>query len=437
MGLQFIPMEFDESSEFKMELDRLESESRKIRVLNVVERQGRKRYLVAVPDDQVDYLAAKLTTYRDDVPTEERRPRNEPLASGISSIADGDLEDYWSDEGEDLPEPKEEFWWEVWLGDLGDSEVDVEQTFRDEASTQGIRLSEQTARFPERVVILAYTSFEKWQEFPGLLRDLTEFRRANMLTGEFRELAPSDQGEFVARLAERAIPAGAHAPAVCLLDTGVNRGHPLLERSLSENETQAWKDEWGAEDHEGHGTELAGLALYGALERALLESDELPLTHRLESVKILPPVGKNEPPDYGPITVGSMAKAELQSPQRSRVFCLATTSESDDHWRPTLWSASVDAACSGVDAQPRRLVVAAAGNLREHKGVDYPQENYMSSIEDPSQAWNVLSVGAYTNFSWPGEPDLKGYECIALPGTLSPASRTSYCWGRDSPWLGW
>ncbi|GEM_PF-2410490 len=56
-----------------------------------------------------------------------------------------------------------------------------------------------------------------------------------------------------------------------------------------------------------------------------------------------------------------------------------------------------------------------------------------SSVEDPSQSWNSLTVGGYTNLAWIQEEGLEGYSPIAKPGTLSPTSRTSLCWG-DEPW---
>jgi len=54
----------------------------------------------------------------------------------------------------------------------------------------------------------------------------------------------------------------------------------------------------------GHGTEMAGLALYGDLTPLLAGSMPVVLTHRLETVKILPPRGKKpHPPDnWGSVT---------------------------------------------------------------------------------------------------------------------------------------
>ena len=176
---------------------------------------------------------------------------------------------------------------------------------------------------------------------------------------------------------------------------------------------------WGSDDHQGHGTQLAGVCLFGPLGEPLYGNHPVELRHRLESVKILPRDGRNEPPDYGPITLGAMALAESAAPNQQRVFCLAVTAEGDDHWRPTLWSAALDQACAGTMDGYRRLVLVSAGNLREDVGKNYPTENYVSSVENPAQSWNALTVGAYTNLAWIAEQGLEGYTPIAKPGTLS------------------
>ncbi len=430
-GLQFIPMLFDESSDFDLELQQLENTSPGTRIVSAKERDGRKEYLVAVPDSEVSKLANKFRDYRDKDHW-KGKPKNEPLASSIGDIDAADLEDYWTGASEALPKANELLWWEVWL-DTSGKEENVGAWFRKTAASQELVVSPQQVQFPDRVVILGYASFSQWRSFPGLLRSLTELRKAAVVAGEFTSLPPAGQAEFINDLLGRTTFADDDAVRVCVLDTGVNRGHPLLEDSLSEQHTQAWDADWGSDDHHGHGTEMAGVCLFGPLGEPLYSDEQVKLLHRLESVKILPPTGENDPPDYGPITVGSMALAEMVSPKSQRVFCMAVTASGDDQWRPTLWSAAIDQAAAGVGGDQRRLLIVSVGNLREDVGKNYPDENHVSSVEDPAQSWNALTVGGYTDLAWIQEAGLEGYTPIALPGTLSPGSRTSLCWG-DEPW---
>jgi len=138
---------------------------------------------------------------------------------------------------------------------------------------------------------------------------------------------------------------------------------------------------------------MAGICLYGPLGEPLYSDAEVRLLHRLESVKILPRKGQNHPPDYGPITIGSMALAETMSPHTPRIYCMAVTAPGDDQWRPTLWSAAIDQAASGVNDGQRRLVVLSAGNLREDVGKDYP-------VESRFQCRRPLAVVELTNRRW-------------------------------------
>ena len=69
----------------------------------------------------------------------------------------------------------------------------------------------------------------------------------------------------------------------------------------------------GSDDHDGHGTLMAGLAAYGELDKCLVGSQKVYLRHRLESVKILPPKpGSNEPDLWGAITSQGVSLAEIR-----------------------------------------------------------------------------------------------------------------------------
>jgi hypothetical protein len=198
----------------------------------------------------------------------------------------------------------------------------------------------------------------------------------------------------------------------------------------------AWDDDWTSADRHGHGTEMAGLALYGPqLGELLLAADRsVRLLHRLEAVKILPDVGENNPPDYGPITVGSVAKIEIEAPDTPRVLCMAITATDKDQSQPTLWSASLDQMCSGAHDEYRRLMFVSAGNYRGEMTVaNYPAANHTASVHDPAQAWNVVTVGAYTDKIMIQDPDLRGYNPLAPKGGLCPTSTTSCGW-RKREW---
>ena len=260
-GIQFIPILFDESSDFDLELQQLENTSPGTRIVSAKERNGRKEYLVAVPDSEVSKFADKFRAYRDKETAKKGTPLNEKLASSVGKIDSAELEDYWTGASEALPDAAKSLWWEVWL-DTSDADEDVEKWFRDTAAALKLLISRQQVRFPDRLVILGYANFEQWRNFPGLLKYLAELREANIVAGEFTSLPPAGQAEFINEMLGRTTFADADAVRVCILDTGVECGHLLLEDSLSEQDVQTWNTDWGSDDHNGHGTEMAGARIW-------------------------------------------------------------------------------------------------------------------------------------------------------------------------------
>lgn len=445
-GISFVPIVVKSDPGIKLWLDSLDDKRLGSEVVAYRrESDGSERATVHIPKDQLPKFTKKFEDYahRDRANRNDpsiTTPYNQRLAESVTEIRlallrDGD---YWTDSSSP-PGLEEEFWWEVWLRDEGPVSLPdgrtlpVQDIFRGEAAQLGIRVSAHQVHFPGLVVVLAYTSLNRWSEFPGLLRYLAEFRRASIVAREFLELPPAGQAEFINAMLERTTFAGEDAPAVCILDCGVNRGHPLLEQALNEEHNLAWDDEWGSADRYGHGTEMAGLALYGQnLGELLLSDDPVHLVHRLEAIKVLPDVGANDPPDYGPITLGSVAKVEVESPERNRVICMAVTADDKEEWLPTLWSAAIDQMCAGTSDGTRRLMVVSAGNYRDEiKKDDYPNVNHESSVEDPAQAWNVITVGAYTEKVMIEDPDSAGWNPLAPKGKLCPTSRTSCGWEKQ------
>lgn len=228
-------------------------------------------------------------------------------------------------------------------------------------------------------------------------------------------------------------------PRVCLLDTGVNRAHVLLEPALAEGDLMAVDPAWGGTDNvpESHGTEMAGLALHGDLFPRLHDGQAYRLTHRLESVRILPPDGfdKNEPARFGSITLSAVALAEIQNPDQDRVYCLAITNKDRTGDRGSSWSACIDRSAAGVTAadeadRPRRLFCVSCGNVRNAMQADRLGRLEDYPVEDPAQSWNALTVGGYTDKTVidPGDPYFAGHVALAAAGDVSPFSRNSTSW---------
>ena len=292
--------------------------------------------------------------------------------------------------------------------------------------------------FAEREVLLALAPPETIGRIIANTDAVAELRLARDTPANFMEMTPDEQRAWAAELAERIVPPGEEAPAVCLLDSGSTQRHPLIRPALNPADQQTWDGGANVEDtgaaYGGHGTEMSGIALYGDLVPFVTGNGPVQLTHRLKSVKILPDHGTNDPDLYGHITATAIGRAEVNAPERPRAICLATTS-GGDHWRgrPSSWSASLDnlAYGNGVD---QRLIVVSAGNIREAlPAADYLNRNDVSPIESPAQAWNALTVGACTEKRNITSAGYNGWQPMGAAGDLSPRSRTSVSWQQDWP----
>jgi hypothetical protein len=387
---------------------------------------------VFVPERSADFFGIKIEAYREE-DTERGRPKNEGLIARIEDIRLAIVSSLFTDDSELYPAGNEEIWWEVWLRD-GRS-----QSFRRAAQVLDVEVQEHTIHFPEREVVLARTSTAVMGLIVANTDAVAELRIAKDLASIFLQMRAVEQVEWATNLVERLRPAPGTAPAVCLLDSGATRGHPLLAGSLSEADQYSCRNEWGVGDSpywNGHGTQMAGMALHGDLQHPLGGVGGISLTHRLETVKILPPTGQNRPELYGAITEVGIGLAEDGNRERRRTFCMAVSSEVGlGRGRPSSWSAAVDKLCYN-DGLTARLLVLAVGNIRDPDGIvpaQYPDRNDLVECESPAQAWNAIVAGACTEKINIIDNDFWGWRALAPAGELCPSSRTSGIWDRQWP----
>lgn len=422
-------LEFESAPGFDLALQALDRKREGLELVSVRERGNVTLATVYVPDGGLNKLAKLIDDYR-----KERILRgnvaNEKLAAPTEAIRMAAVESLWTDEG-GLPAPTVSFWWEVWLRKT----PTALDTFRALADAQQISVSDTSLEFIDRIVVLAYASVDQLAASVELLDCLAELRMAKELASFFMDLAPRDQWDWVHATGNGVVHPGPDAPALCLLDTGVNRGHPLLEPLIAPDDLHAVDAPWGRVDHDGHGTEMAGLGAWGDLTVALAGYPPPP-RHVLESVVLLPPkTGTATPPKlYGAYTASAVALPEVSAPLRKRVFCMTITAKDfRDRGKPSSWSAEVDILSHGRRDQNPRLFFLSAGNVvpqsRWAGGLD---ECDTEQVHDPGQSWNALTVGAYTEKVWFDATVYPGQRPIMAAGSLSPASSTSLTW--ESPW---
>lgn len=410
----------------------LEDMRKGIRLLNVryenEHENDQKKTLatVYIPNEKRGHFLNKLNSY-DNETTPIGNRRNEKLINSISDIKLSVLESFWQDDVGLLP-GDDPAWVEVWLRN---TDVKIDDNFDTILGQHQITKAEGAISFPERTVIMIFADRSQLQLLIKTSDDIAEFRLAKEVATFFIELDNKDQVEWTQELLARTEINNESIVSVCVLDSGVNKGHTLLNPVLFDEDLHSVKPEWGLSDDGGHGTLMAGTAAYGDLLEALTTGKNIKILHRLESAKILPPPPEENPKQlWGYITAQGLYHAEIQKPEYKRIVCLSVTStDSRDRGRPSSWSGKLDELASGAKGDHQRLFILCAGNIESSESwKNYFTDNITNEIHDPGQAWNALTVGAYTEKVNIVDPTLENYEPIAPCGGLSPYSTTSCNW---------
>ncbi|MDR9851380.1 S8 family peptidase [Herbaspirillum huttiense] len=436
-----IILEFESFPELELALPRLDSARGDIQLLNVREAGGKMYATCFVPEGRLNRLVAKFDDYLNNETKKSKEPKNKELAQSIQSIGVATFAALWTDDAP-IPADNDHLWWEIWLRTDNLVPAAAYNRFQLAADRFEIHLATQRLDFPERVVVNARATKAQLSRSFIILNMIAEIRRADEPLVVPEHMTILEQDAIIETLEDQI--RGDSDVAVSVLDTGVLRGHPLLEPALAADDMHAVNPDWGTSDHHGHGTKMAGLALYGCLHAAAAQAGAAPIEHRLESVKILAPANPDPETDHdvlGKVVAQAVSRCEIAAPQRRRVICKAITTSSHDSGEPSAYSAAIDQLSFGhsaVDGRvpgSRRLFAISAGNVQpDERWLTYPQSNQNYQVEQPAQAWNALTIGAFTDkVLLPAIPDYAGWQAMADRGDLSPFSSTSVGWSREWP----
>lgn len=433
-----IVLEFQGESQYELATKSLETPRDGLTLLNVREDEATHTLYatVRVDDDRaLTKLENKINAYstqntRATINNPQGNPKNKPLVESISNISLARLHAFWTDREEAFPQDlNQRIWWEVWLLD----EQGVTNKIRAIAAAANLQTSDKELRFIERVIILVEASATELEQVLQRCHEVAEVRRAIEIA-HFFNLRSDVMFAQLQQLAANVNLINQNNVFVTILDTGVNRGHALLAPFVGAADLLTCKTAWNTNDHDGHGTGMAGISLYGDLTPLLSTPQPVTIYHAVESVKILPPPSQNPtPPDlYGAVTIQASIVADNNNGNRRRVFCMPVTSSGVDRGKPSSWSAAVDEICYGKHTGKRQLFFVPVGN-KAQPGVNYLNDNLIESIQDPGQSWNALTVGAYTEKQTITDPTFTGHSPIAPVGALCPSSTTSNVWIQSWP----
>ena len=396
------------------------------------------RVLLHVPYGSLPSLAEKVRQFGE----EATRQGNTPYrwVANLQQISRATLAALWTD-AEAIPVSGDtQHWWQLWLRRFPPENV---AEFDRAAIAAGVEVKPFRLTLPDHIVVIAGASRDQLEASLDLLNTLAEVRSARLCHYELSDLPGVEQHEWIAEALTRMTFPDENAPAVCVLDSGVNRGHPLLSPLLAQADNHTvFGDADSSDSHygTGHGTLMAGLAAYTDLRKLTLSSQPWIQYHRLEGVKVFDRSRPHDPENYGAICVQGVLLPETVAPRRRRVYALSITAAGDQDGRPSAWSAALDSVAFGAEeeGEPKRLLLVSAGNIDPTgvgPGYQYPGQNLESPVQDPAQAWNVVTVGAVTHRGQvlEADPESQLLAPVAAVGQLSPFSTTSIQWARHWP----
>lgn len=420
----------------------LENASQHVRVCNIkYEQDYENRKVVSttvyVPNDKRNFFIKKINKYKETDGVEK-------VIGTIESINLALVDALWMSDKKQMPSTVPQ-WCEVWLMvEMKEKAQDIIDEFFRICCQNDIEYKKHRIFFPERIVLGVRANKRQLSELQFLSSRIAEFRIMATLTSFFEGLSELDQREFAQDLKDRLDVSSRSNTSVCILDTGVNNGHGLLAPLLSDENMHTVDSRKGVHDVANHGTRMAGIAAYFTLEDKLDSRDPVFVNHFLESVKLFDNYNDNKRELYGYVTQNAISLAEIQNPDTHRVICMAVTAKTnviENDGRPSSWSGAVDSLISGANeiessAIVKKLMFVSAGNttvseIRELDDVRAAVINH--TIEDPAQAWNAITVGAYTNkYQIPEELNSE-YQPVVEPGCYSPFTSSSLAFSNKWP----
>lgn len=415
-------------------LEKLELPKKGVEIA-VVRHDGKNcRATVLLPDTQLDHFHERVEKYGTEN-TKKGNPRYKDSVTAIESFDPGDVLSLLVGVTKREADVIDACWWEVWVwkGRTGD--------LREVARRLSLTVSERTLSFPDREIVLVHCTLSDLQKIQNHTTAIAEIRLFRDTPGVYLHLRNDEQKEWNDEALSRLQPADAGQPSVLILDSGVNRAHPLLDQFIPQDGWLAWNQEWTAADTgwQGHGTAMAGLILHGDAYELLRSTTKRKLPFSLESVRILPPLAfpAHAKESYGKIIQEAVAAIEKVRRSDNRVICMAVTAEQDVfRGKPSSWSAALDQIAYGEEGSRTRLIVVSAGNNMPDKTdmiEDYMASAETAQIHSPAQAWNILTVGAFTERTKFVDPKRTGWRPVAEAGDLAPTSTTSVTWEAQWP----
>jgi len=201
----------------------------------------------------------------------------------------------------------------------------------------------------------------------------------------------------------------ANAPAVCVIDSGIQEAHTLIQPAIDQTASYCFLPGKNSDEVSddvapgGHGTRVAGAVLYG---ENVAQNCTSQLPFWIQNARVLDEDNSMPVEMFPPEAVRAVVERFHQGPRQTRIFNHSINATAPCRTRyMSAWAAEIDLLCATYDV----LFVQSSGNLpltgtnpqpgvRDHlaAGRDYPAYLYEAStrIANPGQSLQALTVGS-------------------------------------------
>jgi hypothetical protein len=211
------------------------------------------------------------------------------------------------------------------------------------------------------------------------------------------------------------------APAVCVIDSGIQEGHRFLEPAIDKASSYCFlpppatsTDIADRVAPSGHGTRVAGAVLYG---EHVQQPQPFQLPFWIQNARVLDADGGMPMALFPAVLLREIVKRFHPGPRKTRIFNHSINADSHCRMRHmSSWAAEIDVLSQQYDI----LIIQSSGNLRasaaapsvgieEHiaAGRYYPKFllEPSSRVANPAQSLQALTVGSvayqgYQSFGW-------------------------------------
>ncbi len=216
------------------------------------------------------------------------------------------------------------------------------------------------------------------------------------------------------------LPPDANAPAVCIIDSGLQEEHFWLEPGIDKEASHCFLTDASETDVAdyvqpgGHGTRVAGAVLHG---EEVPKSGTVHLEAWVQNARVLNNDCDMPREMFPPAVLREVVKRYHEGKRKTRIFNHSINTRTPCRTRHmSAWAAEIDLLCNDYDV----LVIQSSGNLKcsqpapcigiaEHLAAGKTYPDYLSEtscrVANPSQSLQAITVGsvaygAFENGGW-------------------------------------